>query len=336
MSNFPNTMGSWTPSGYPGMFPTPARVPPPPLILVLVPLVLLTILAIPTIWWSGANWYIQIAGHQAQGVESIVADCGDDDGTETYTALVLFQDDQGRLHEIPPNGTCTNFYSDGATVAVWYLPNDPTSAFVGNGVAIFFYVIALLLLGATIGILIWFVRSLWAFVKISAQAGALGRLWRLALVAALLATPLLVAVHFFPPDQTWGPERNYHIGETAAIGGNWLVTVQGGHPVQAGLVDSPKDGTACVELDMTVRNPTSQALAFDPNQFTLYDANKQAVDTTCSVETNALQGATLGPGETVTGALVYDVPLTMHQIYLAFQPNPQDDSSAPYFWKIHV
>ena len=303
----------------------------------LILFLLLTVLAIPGIWFILPSVYIQIVGHHTQGRVSVVADCGsdDDDDTNTNQAIILFRNDQGQLFEIPPNDTCTNFMNDGDSLTVWYLPNNPSSTFVLSGIAAFFYVFGGIWLVGTVIALFFFARITLRLLKASARLGEFGRLWRLALVCLVVLALLLGAVKLFPAGLASGPTSNYHLGSTVSVDGRWAVTVQGGHPSQVGLDFAPKDGTTCVELDITVRNLTNQTLSFEEDQFALYNAQVQAITPTCSVDSGELSAANVKPGQTMSGVIVYEVPLNQRLVYLAFQPDPDNATNvARSFWKI--
>ncbi|HLW03712.1 MAG TPA: DUF4352 domain-containing protein [Ktedonobacterales bacterium] len=331
-----NPFGGAPVYGYPGA--SPAQPPAPAkehgarfvtLFIVLV------ILAVPGTWLIIPSLYIQVTGHATQGKASIVADCGDDDGSEDYQATILFKDSQGQLFEIPPNNTCTNFINDGDSLALWYLPDNPSSTFVLSGIAFFFYIMCGFWLLVTLPCLFFFLRATLALLRTSVQAGVFFRLWRPALICLIVLTPLLVFIHFFPPGQASGPSRNYHLGETVAVDGRWAVTVQGGQPVQEGV--NPQDGYVCVELDITLRNLTNQALSLDEGQFALYDTHEQTLDNTCSLRATTLNTSSLAPGDTFAGAIAYQVPIGASQFYLAFQPDPDNALSvARSFWQVQV
>ena len=139
--------------------------------------------------------------------------------------------------------------------------------------------------------LFFFARITLRLLKASARLGEFGRLWRPALVCLVVFALLLGAVKLFPAGLASGPTSNYHLGSTVSVDGRWAVTVQGGHPAQVGLDFAPKDGTTCVELDVTVRNLTNQTLSFEEDEFALYNAQVQAITPTCSVDSGELSDA---------------------------------------------
>jgi hypothetical protein len=325
--------------GYPAVSPAAAPVPAGPLrAQFLILFVALVILSIPAIWLFVPNIYIQVAGHQTQGVETIVADCGSDDGSDDQQAATLFIDDQGQFHEIPANGTCTNFYTEGESVPVWYLPNNPSSTYILNGVSIFLYIFLILWLVAAVAALIFFARTTLRLIRASIQTGELARLWRVALLCLLVLAPLLLVVKLLPPGQPNASGSNYRPGAAVPIDGRWAVTVQGGHPVQVGLSAAPSDGDICLELDITLRNITTQTLAFNTDQFALYDAQAKAIIDTCPLQTTGLSSIeNMNPGEMTSGIVAYQVPISQQPVYLAFQPDPDNAPSvARSFWRIQV
>lgn len=331
MSSSYNAMGGAPVSGYPGASPAAAPVPAGPLrAQFLTVFAALVILAIPAIWLFIPNLYVQVTGHQTQGIETIVADCGNDYGSDDTQAAVLFIDDQGQFHEIPSNGTCTNFYHEGASVPVWYLPNSPSSTYMLNGGSLFFYIFLGIWLIAAVSALIFPARTTLALIKASAQAETFAPLLRLALLCLVLLAPLLVVAKFVPPGQPNASVDNYHLGETVSVDGRWAVTVQGERV--------PAEGTSCMPLKITLRNISSQVLAFDTSQITLYDAQEQHITSTCSGDTTALSSIdNLVPGEATSGTLAYLVATSPSLVYLAFQPDPDNATSvAQSFWKIQV
>jgi Domain of unknown function (DUF4352) len=96
-------------------------------------------------------------------------------------------------------------------------------------------------------------------------------------------------------------------------------------------------GAACLELDVTLSDPTKQALAFAVSQFALYDSEEQALNTSCSIDAPRLAKAKLAPGAVVQGALAFQVPASLRQCYLAFQPDPANALNlGRFFWHLYL
>ncbi len=291
----------------------------------------LVLLLIPALWGVFPNWYIRLAGTEAPGRAAYVDDCQDDG--PTYKTSVIFQDAQGQLHEIPGD-TCTNFYQDGEQLSVWYLPNDPTSTLIGGGNAEFLTFLTGFWLVFTLLLLLFFGIMVWELRKASVREEDFSTFWRLILCCLLILAPVLVAVLLYPPstpNPKIGPARDFHPGETVSVAGRWAVTVQG---VQ---VASASAGSLCLEIDITLSNTTPQPLSFDVRQFTLYDAQEQALTTSCSIDATKLANVSLAPGQVIQGALAYRVAASLRQSYLAFQPDPDNATNVGRsFWRLKL
>jgi hypothetical protein len=296
---------------------------------------LLVGLAVLAIWLAAPAWEVRVLGTEAQGRAIAVQACGqDEDGNTTYKTSTLFEDAQGQLLAIPNGDDCNNSPAPGETASFWYLPTDPTSA-LSDGGAIGLYILTGLWLAAVL-VCVWFCwRATRAFIRACREREARARVWPPALTALVILALLLTAVRIAPPGRgEGGPARDYHLGETVTAQGRWAVTVQGAQTPPSG---AQAQGNLCLQLDITARNIADRALTLSTDQFTLYDPQEHAIPTTCSVDAPRLKGAAPEPGAMIEGALAYSVPASAQQLYLAFQPDPQNAANvAPFFWRFQA
>jgi hypothetical protein len=307
----------------------------PPFVWAWVLFVLLIGLAVLAIWLLAPAWNVRVFGNQTQGRAIEVQDCGqDDDGNELYTTTTLFRDTQGQLFAIPTGDDCTDSLSPDETLSLWYLPTDPTST-LSDGGAIGLYIGTGLWLVVTLVCLWFFWRATRAFIRACLQIEAFARVGPPVLTALIILALLLTAVKIAPPGRgNGGPARDYHLGETVTARGHWSVTVQSGQAPRRG---APQNGDSCLQLNISVRNTTNQTLAFNTNQFTLYDPQEHAITTTCSVDVPRIRNAALTAGMMIEGVIAYNVPGSRQQFYLAFQPDPQDAANvASIFWSFQI
>jgi len=297
----------------------------------------LALLLVPAIWGLVPNWYLRLAGTEARGRAVHVAACEDGNGIgdgPSFQTSVIFQDAQGQLHEIPGD-TCTNLYQDGEPLSVWYLPSDPTSTLIGGDNTEFlkFFTGFWLAFALLLGFVFW--GFVWDLKQACVRREDFSRLRWMIFGCMLILAPVLMAVSLHPPSTSnpkIGPARDFHPGETVAVDGRWAVIVQGTQvaPVAA--------GSLCLEIDVTLRNTTSQALAFEVSQFSLYDAQEQALTTSCPLEdATRLASVSLAPGQVTRGVLAYQVAASLHQGYLAFQPDQAHATDVGRsFWSLEV
>jgi hypothetical protein len=315
-----------------------AEQPPaitPPFVWAWVLFLLLVGLAVLAIWLAAPAWEVRVFGTEAQGRAIAVQGCGqDEDGNEVYKTSTLFTDAQGQLFAIPNGDDCNNSPAPGETVSFWYLPTDPTST-LSDGGAIGLYLLTGLWLAAVLVCAWFFWRATRAFIRACITREALARLWPPALTALVILALLLAAVRIAPPSRGYGgPARDYHLGQTVTAQGRWAVTVQGAQTPRSG---AQAYGTICLQLDITVRNIANRALTLNTNQFTLYDPQDHAISTTCSVDAPRLKNASLAAGRVIEGVMAYSVPASVQQLYLAFQPDPQNAANvAPFFWRFQA
>lgn len=296
--------------------------------------VCLVLIALPGIWDFLPFWSVLLAGSEAHGVVYAVRDCGrNDDGNETYQETMLFRDAEGQLQETTSGADCTSDFAPGDTVAIWYLPSLPGTAIPGEGNIIVFLVFSAAYLACVVFCLIVLLIKVRALLKACAQEEAFGRVWLAGLVCLLMLVPLPLLLHFFPPPSHQdgdGPSQNFRAGETVAVDGRWAVSVE------LGKSAAQSAGTVCLELDVTLRNTTKQAMAVAVSQFTLFDGQAKTLDTSCSVDTPKLSDSRVAPGAVIAGALAFKVPASLRECYLAFRPGTPEENTGRYFWHLQV
>jgi hypothetical protein len=309
-----------------------------PLVWVLFNVLMLGLLAILAIWVFVPASFTMLTGQHVQGMVFLIKDCGtDDNGNTTYEQTFLYKDALGQLQESTTGADCFNEDSNSAVASAWYLQRIPGSVIMDDGSPIFYLIFGALDLVGMLVSLVSLACCLWTLIISSQQQKSFTRLLLAGLGCLVTATWLLVMLHYWPPPAEQdgnGPTHNFPIGQVVIAEQRWAVTIQGG---QEGLLHAPDAGQQCLNLTMTLRNVTSQTLAFQASQFTLYDAQIKPVSATCPSDTPMLGNATLRPGATLTATNVYEVPASMRQFYLAFRPNPQgEENVGRYFWNVQT
>jgi hypothetical protein len=109
-------------------------------------LLALAVLTIPALLLGAPAWRVRTQGVQAQGTATLAGSCGSsrdengNEGPETFQVIIHFTDQQGRPHQVGSHWACNNFYDNGESVSLWYLPDDP-STFLTAGEAIWLYIV---------------------------------------------------------------------------------------------------------------------------------------------------------------------------------------------------
>jgi len=294
----------------------------------------LVLLMVIGIWNFIPFWYVVFSGDEAHGVVYYVRDCGtNEDGDEVWQQTIVFRDAQGQLQETTSSQDCVNDFASGDTVPLWYFPALPGTAIVGTANAIVFFGFSVAYLGCIVVCLIFLFLRARALLRACAQAEAFGRVWLAGLACLLMLVPLVPLLHFFPPPSNQdgnGPAHNFRAGETVAVDGRWAVSVQQGRP------SAQSSGTMCLELDVTLRNTTRQAMAVAVSQFALFDGQAHELATACSVDTPKLSDSQIAPDGVLTGALAFKVPASLRECYLAFRPGAPEENTGRYFWRLAV
>jgi hypothetical protein len=127
-----------------------------------------------------------------------------------------------------------------------------------------------------------------------------------------------------------GPTHNFRAGETVAVDGSRAVSVQQERSLAqfAGMV--------CLELDVTLRNTTHQAMPVAARRFAFFDGQARALDTSCSVYPPRLSASQVAPGDVQTVALAFKVPASLRECYLVSRPGTPEENTGRYFWCLQV
>lgn len=148
----------------------------------------------------------------------------------------------------------------------------------------------------------------------------------LAIVVAILA----IALHIIP---AIAPQTTYQVGQ-AVNAGSWQVTVQSAKTNAGSPGNAPAAGDVFVVFAIRATNSGAQTLPLSSeDSWTLQGANgtqyREAVDLAAGP---TLDVASVLSGATISGAIAYEVPKSVRDVTLSFQPDLNENTL--YTWDI--
>jgi Domain of unknown function (DUF4352) len=126
-----------------------------------------------------------------------------------------------------------------------------------------------------------------------------------------------------PPQAT-----HYSVGQTVSTTDGFDITVHSVSTSQGGDYETPPQGDQYLLIDVSTKNMTGQVVHTNALDFTLSDSTGQQMNWTVVSglpDMHSYDVATLQPGATERGDLVYEVPLGKHSYQLAFALNSFSD-----------
>jgi hypothetical protein len=312
-------------------------------------------------------WHARLNGIKTQGTVISTNDCSSSDSGgdvvlraflpadsgNSVTPTIRFTDTQGQQIEVT-DSVCGD-YTEGQTLTLWYLPNDPqtittdqqlTTASIAGIVLLLFcvpFLIALLLLLAR-GVFFLFLlvrgsrQPQPAFVTSSPASVPP---WYAPSGPALPAynapfaptTPAFNAPPNLAPSTSRLPLR---LGQTAEIaGGQWTATLTSVTTSSGDTRSHLTPGMTYLLIGVALRNRSSQPLdTFSVGRFLLWDAQGNEYQPALLSGTVFFLTGTLQPGEQQNEQLAFSVPEQVRQFSLTFQ---RDRTSPPLAtWEINV
>lgn len=134
---------------------------------------------------------------------------------------------------------------------------------------------------------------------------------------------------------TTAPAQHFKIGAIVKVGDTWQVTVHSAKFSKGGEFDSLKSGQIFLEIDVTLKNISSQEQdASSVIDWTLKDSTGQKYDTSYASDAASSPDGKVAAHDQLRGTLAYTVPKTMKQYTLAFAPDLL--SSGQTIWDITV
>lgn len=127
------------------------------------------------------------------------------------------------------------------------------------------------------------------------------------------------------PQPSGGP---YKVGDTVGTADGFDITVNKLSTSQGNDYETPPQGDQYLLIDVSTKNMTGQIVHTNALDFTLSDSTGQQMNWTVVSglpDMHSYDVATLQPGATERGDLVYEVPLGKHSYQLAFALNSFSD-----------
>ena len=120
----------------------------------------------------------------------------------------------------------------------------------------------------------------------------------------------------------------HHIGETVMVQGLWNVTIKSANPAQIGLDTAPDDGGICLDVDVVMRNTSSEVLKLNNSQFSLYTTQGSQILFPCPLGIRNLDGS-VAAGGMAQGEVTFEAPAIEKEFRLAFQAQTDCSSQCP-------
>jgi hypothetical protein len=123
------------------------------------------------------------------------------------------------------------------------------------------------------------------------------------------------------------------VGQQVQVG-DWLVTINRATLHAGGEFDTPDPGNTYLVLNVTAQNTAADAQALSSWDFTVRDATGQGYNERFTSFIQASPGGTVEPGGLTRGEMAYEVPRSVHQFTVMFEPELLSTMQAT--WDINV
>ncbi|HLV98535.1 MAG TPA: DUF4352 domain-containing protein [Ktedonobacterales bacterium] len=311
-------------------------------------------------------WNARLNGIQTQGNVINVSVCQDDSGGDTVvrpylaqdsgnsvTAEIVFTDLRGQKQDVWENN-CGD-YTQGQTVALWYLPNDPQTFTTDqqlNGTIIAAVVMSIIGGPSVIVLLIALLRLLFFVPFALLVAARQSRQPQPAYASPAYQPPSVANAAYYPSAaaSAYSPSTpasaapqlapattriTYRVGQTAEINNLCAATLTRVTTSYGDVTSLPAPGQVYLLVSVALRNRSSQPLdAFSAGRFQLWDTQSREYQPTLLPGTVFYLTDMLEPGQQQDEQLAFSVPAAIHEYRLTFQ---RDRSGAPLAtWEITV
>lgn len=134
------------------------------------------------------------------------------------------------------------------------------------------------------------------------------------------------------PTPTPAPQNGVGSSQTS---GPWSVTINSVTPTSGGEFDSPHAGNHFILINFTAHNNDIAAHDMSPVWFSLRDSQGNTYDLAYISVPHDPRG-TVVPGQQLRGDLSYELPLSLHQVTLQFDPPEDTDNSQIVQWTLSI
>jgi hypothetical protein len=129
--------------------------------------------------------------------------------------------------------------------------------------------------------------------------------------------------------------QHFAVGQVVKVGDTWNVTVNSAKTSKGSGFSTPqKAGDVFLVFSITVKNLSSQEQTISSAlSFNLLDSTGQKYTETIYPDAGATLDGKVAAGSLLKGSIVYEVPASMHQFTLSFEPDIT--SPGQTIWDIH-
>ena len=131
-------------------------------------------------------------------------------------------------------------------------------------------------------------------------------------------------------------QQHFAVGQVIKVGDTWQVTINSAKTSSGSEFNKPqKTGDVFLVFSITVKNISSQEQPISSAlNFSLLDSTGQKYTETIDTDAGSTLDGKVEAGSPLKGAVVYEVPASIHQYQLAFESDII--SSGQTIWDIHV
>jgi Domain of unknown function (DUF4352) len=130
--------------------------------------------------------------------------------------------------------------------------------------------------------------------------------------------------------------QHFKVGNQVKVGNNWIITVNSAKTDAGSEFNKPqKANDVFLIFSISAKNASSQEQIISSfAQFTLLDSTGQKYDLTIDTDAGSTLDGKVEAGQTLKGAIAYEVPKTMHAFTLGFEADIT--SPGQTIWDIKV